>query len=259
MTEDKIQRLRDAGISEEVIMDMMKKPEEPRSDGYIDPATPSSTFTQAQATGAPTQGPEQTWAQTGAEIGVLTPDILKYATAAGLGAGAYKLGKGILQGRSPAPVATTPATPVATAAPSATAFEARPMAPSTPTSGQQFTDWYKQGVKDTAMRRTIAPMTGSMAMAPFAAPYLGAAYEQAQIRQNPNAPQYTNNPYAMMVRGQAPTMGAAGAMNTRQAIAGQQYGGLTAEQQAMLEQDKIDQAIRRKAASKVLGPIAPGQ
>jgi hypothetical protein len=37
----------------------------------------------------------------------------------------------------------------------------------------------------------------------------------------------------------------------------QQYGGLTPEQQQMLEQDKIDQAIRRKAAQKVLGPIAP--
>jgi len=36
-----------------------------------------------------------------------------------------------------------------------------------------------------------------------------------------------------------------------------QYGGLTAEQQQMLEQDKIDQAIRRKAASKVLGPVVP--
>lgn len=37
----------------------------------------------------------------------------------------------------------------------------------------------------------------------------------------------------------------------------QTYGGLTAEQQQMLEQDKIDQAIRRKAASKVLGPVIP--
>lgn len=39
----------------------------------------------------------------------------------------------------------------------------------------------------------------------------------------------------------------------------QQYGGLTPQEQAILEQDRIDQAIRRKAASKVLGPIAPGQ
>jgi hypothetical protein len=37
----------------------------------------------------------------------------------------------------------------------------------------------------------------------------------------------------------------------------QQYGGLTAEEQGILEQDRIGQAIRRKAAQKVLGPIAP--
>ena len=43
----------------------------------------------------------------------------------------------------------------------------------------------------------------------------------------------------------------------RNMAANQTYGGLTAEQQAMLEQDKIDQAIRRKAASKVLGPVIP--
>jgi hypothetical protein len=39
----------------------------------------------------------------------------------------------------------------------------------------------------------------------------------------------------------------------------QQYGGLTAEEQAVLEQDRIDQAIRRKAAERVLGPVIPGQ
>jgi len=43
----------------------------------------------------------------------------------------------------------------------------------------------------------------------------------------------------------------------RNIAANQQYGGLTPEQQQMLEQDRIDQAIRRKAASRVLGPIAP--
>lgn len=43
----------------------------------------------------------------------------------------------------------------------------------------------------------------------------------------------------------------------RNIAANQTYGGLTPEQQQMLEQDKIDQAIRRKAASKVLGPVIP--
>jgi len=91
----------------------------------------------------------------------------------------------------------------------------------------------------------------------LAAPYLGAAYEQARIRAYPNAPEYQDNPYAMMTRGQAATQGAAGAMNTRSALANQQYGGLTPSEQRMLEQDRIDQAIRRKAAEKVLGPVVP--
>lgn len=91
----------------------------------------------------------------------------------------------------------------------------------------------------------------------FAAPYSMAAYEQEKIRANPNAPEYATNPYAQMYRGEAPTQGAAGAMNRRAAIVGQQYGGLTQEEQDILEQDRIDREIRRKAAQKVLGPIAP--
>jgi hypothetical protein len=105
-----------------------------------------------------------------------------------------------------------------------------------------------------------AKAVGGAVMAPeniLAAPYTMAGYEMDKIRANPTAPEYEFNPYAQMTRGQAPTQGAAGAQNRRQAIAGQQYGGLTAEQQAMLEQDKIDQAIRRKAAQKVLGPVIP--
>jgi hypothetical protein len=93
----------------------------------------------------------------------------------------------------------------------------------------------------------------------FAAPYQMAAYEQEKIRQNPTAPEYEFNPYAQMYRGQFATQGQAGAANRRSAIAGQQYGGLTPAQQQMLEQDKIDQEIRRKAASRVSGPIAPGR
>ena len=91
----------------------------------------------------------------------------------------------------------------------------------------------------------------------LAAPYMMAGYEQDKIRANPSAPGLESNPYAQMVRGEAATQGQAGAMNRRSAIGGQQYGGLTPEQQQMLEQDRISQAIRRKAAEKVLGPIAP--
>jgi hypothetical protein len=102
---------------------------------------------------------------------------------------------------------------------------------------------------------------GAAAMAPeniLAAPYTMAGYEQEKIRQNPTAPEYEFNPYAQMTRGQFATQGQAGAANRRSAIAGQQYGGLTPQQQAMLEQDQIDQEMRRRAAQRVL-PIAPGR
>jgi hypothetical protein len=114
----------------------------------------------------------------------------------------------------------------------------------------------KQGIS-TVGRGLVAG-----AMAPeniMLAPYTMAGYEMEKIRQNPTAPEYATNPYGQVVRGEAPTMGAAGAANRRSAIAGQQYGGLTPAQQQMLEQDRIDQEIRRKAASRVLGPVAPGR
>lgn len=88
-------------------------------------------------------------------------------------------------------------------------------------------------------------------------PYQMAAYEQEKIRQNPNAPQYATTPYAQQYRGEYATQGAAGAANRRNAIANQQYGGLTQEEQDILEQDRIRREIRRKAAEKVLGPVAP--
>lgn len=92
----------------------------------------------------------------------------------------------------------------------------------------------------------------------MALPYQMAAYEQEKIRANPTAPEYATNPYAQAYRGEAPTQGAAGAANRRNAIASQQYGGLTQEEQDILEQDRIAREIRRKAAEKVLGPVAPG-
>jgi len=89
--------------------------------------------------------------------------------------------------------------------------------------------------------KNAAAGVGAMALGPenmFAAPYQMAAYEQEKIRQNPNAPGLETNPYAQMTRGEAATQGQAGAMNRRQAIAGQQYGGLTTQEQQMLQQDR---------------------
>ena len=113
-----------------------------------------------------------------------------------------------------------------------------------------------QALMNPANLRNIGSSLGAMALAPenmFAAPYQMAAYEQEKIRANPNAPQYANNPYAQMTRGEAPTQGAAGRMNQREALNNQQYGGLTAEEQSKLESDRLNIAIRLKAAKKVLG------
>lgn len=85
------------------------------------------------------------------------------------------------------------------------------------------------------------------------APYNLAAYEQEKIRANPQAPGLEYNPYAQQVRGEYPTQGAAAAANRQRAIAGQQYGGVTPEERAILDQDRLNMAIRLKAAKKVLG------
>jgi hypothetical protein len=85
------------------------------------------------------------------------------------------------------------------------------------------------------------------------APYQMAAYEQEKIRQNPNAPGLEYNPYAQVQRNEYATQGQAAAANRRQAIAGQQYGGLTPEEQSILEKDRLNMLIRLQAAKKILG------
>lgn len=152
MTEDKIQRLRDAGISEEVIIDMMKKPEEGRSEGYIDPATPSSTFAQAQAAGAPIAGPETSMTQLATEATTLIPDALKYGGGAALGVyGLKKLGQA-MGGRTPAVAPTAPA-----AVPT---VPTAPIAPIEP-GGQQLKDFVQQRGQYTRPTVPGQPVVGA--------------------------------------------------------------------------------------------------
>ena len=134
----------------------------------------------------------------------------------------------------------------------------RPTVPGQPVVGAPQAAGIGQDLAGMAPRATginAGQALGYSAVLPAALsmPYLGAAQEQAKIRQNPNAPEYANNPYAMVQRGQAPTQGAAGAMNTRATVANQQYGGLSQEDQDRLTQDRLSMAIRLKAAKKVLG------
>lgn len=103
---------------------------------------------------------------------------------------------------------------------------------------------------------------GSAALAPenaFTLPYNMAAYEQAKIRQNPNAPGLEYNPYAQTVRGEASTQGRAGAANQMRTVANMPYGNVTPQERQMLEQDAMMRnAVRKKAFEKVMGPVAPG-
>jgi len=73
----------------------------------------------------------------------------------------------------------------------------------------------------------IASATGgalgsmSTAMTPatlLAAPAFAAGAEKEKIDANPNAPEYADNPYAMTVRGQADTIGAAGKQNRKATV-----------------------------------------
>jgi hypothetical protein len=59
----------------------------------------------------------------------------------------------------------------------------------------------------------------------LSAPYGMAAYEQAKIRSNPNAPGLENNPYAQTIRGEYNTQGQAGAANQRSAISNMNTAG----------------------------------
>lgn len=93
----------------------------------------------------------------------------------------------------------------------------------------------------------------------FTLPYQMAAYEQAKIRANPNAPGLEFNPYAQTVRGQAATQSRAGEANRMRTVANMPYGNVTPEERAMLEEDaRIRSAVRKKALEKVMGPVAPG-
>lgn len=104
-----------------------------------------------------------------------------------------------------------------------------------------------RGVGGALLRGAMAPESAIMM------PYQMAAYEQEKIRQNPDAPGLESNPYAQVVRGEAPTQRAAGAANQRRALMNQRYGGLTPQEQTILDRDRLDMAVRLTAAKKVLG------
>jgi hypothetical protein len=231
--------------------------EEARAQGYNEEQIQSFIAAQ-QRSPMPTPTQDQFTPRFEEGVGTAQYAAAEAAKLAAIGGGGYYGLKKVaeaLRGPKTAPVAGPVEPPQTRTSTPGETFEKLRSGPtaSPPNSGPQFPPQTRVQPAGALSLPTMA------AQGMLAAPYLGAAYEQARIRANPNAPEYQDNPYAMMTRGQAATQGQAGAMNTRQALANQQYGGLTAEQQRILEQDRIDQAIRRKAAEKVLGPIAPGQ
>jgi hypothetical protein len=107
-----------------------------------------------------------------------------------------------------------------------------------------------------AMPGAIARGVAGAVAAPesaFLMPYQMAAYEQEKIRQNPYAQGLEYNPYAQVQRGEYATQRQAGAANQRSAVANQRYGGLTADEQAILEKDRLNMQMRVQAAKRVLG------
>jgi len=128
---------------------------------------------------------------------------------------------------------------------------AQPVAPTIQGSGKVLSTPTAGPVAPTAGGALQTLGQSAVLPAALSMPYMGAAMEQSKIRANPVAPEYINNPYAMMTRGEAPTQGAAGAMNTRSALMNQQYGGLNEEEKSILNDDRIQQAVRLKAMSKI--------
>lgn len=124
--------------------------------------------------------------------------------------------------------------------------------------------WANTPIKQLAggIGKNIAGAAAQGLLAPenlMTLPYNMAAYEQAKIRENPNAPGLQSNPYAQVVRGEAATQNRAGAANQMRTVANMPYGNVSAQERAILDEDaRMRQNIRRKAYEKVMGPVVPG-
>jgi hypothetical protein len=113
------------------------------------------------------------------------------------------------------------------------------------------------GMTASGVQKILSPIAAPENL--FTLPYSLAAYEQEQIRQNPNAPGLESNPFAQVQRGEASTQGSAGAANQMKAVANMPYGNVTPQERAILEEDaRMKSAIRKKAFEKVMGPVVPG-
>jgi hypothetical protein len=87
-------------------------------------------------------------------------------------------------------------------------------------------------------------VTGSalIALAAVLAPWMMTASEREKIRRNPNAPEYKNNAYAMVLRGEAKTEAQAGEINTARA-------------RKQIGRTEIDEAVKGKLTDSELKEI----
>ena len=80
--------------------------------------------------------------------------------------------------------------------------------------------WVRNLLTAMNLAEGIALMPAAVTMGVLgilSAPFLANAAEMEKMRQNPDDPKYKNNPFAMMIRGEATGMKQAGEMNTRAA------------------------------------------
>lgn len=83
---------------------------------------------------------------------------------------------------------------------------------------KDVTTWGKNllmAVDWTAFARAFANSTPALM---FLAPYIMSAIEREKVRQNPTAPEYKDNPLAMVLRGEAKTEGQAAEINRRKTL-----------------------------------------
>lgn len=74
----------------------------------------------------------------------------------------------------------------------------------------------------------------------FLLPYAMTAYEKEKIRENPNAPEYKDNPYAMVLRGEAKTEEEAANINRRKAL------------KSSIRRNEIEQAVNSSLDDRTL-------
>lgn len=73
-------------------------------------------------------------------------------------------------------------------------------------------------VRNMLMVDGVASFLSMLPATAFLAPFMLAAAEKEKIRANPNAPEYKDNPYAMMLRNEAATEGQAAEINIRKTV-----------------------------------------